>query len=107
MEKKYIGIGKLVKDGRERKHISQEAFAEMLGISATHVKHIESEHRKPSIEVLIAITKILNLSLDEWIFPENIENPVYNEANRLLRNRNDSQLRILIATMEAMEREIK
>lgn len=59
-----------IKKSREEQGISQEQMAEMLDVSATHVKHIESGHRRPSTEVLFQLCKILHLSLDALLFPE-------------------------------------
>jgi transcriptional regulator with XRE-family HTH domain len=53
-----------------QKHLSQEELAELVEITPTHIKHIESEHRKPSLELLYRLVRTLNLSLDTLIFPE-------------------------------------
>lgn len=53
-----------IKQARLSKGLSQEAFAEILNVSATHVKHIESGHRKPSVEILFEICKRTDLSID-------------------------------------------
>lgn len=63
-------LGDAVRTARINKDMSQEQLAELVGITPTHLKHIESEHRKPSIEVLFRLTKILNLSLDALIFSD-------------------------------------
>lgn len=105
MQVNYAGFGKLIKAARTKKNLTQEALAETLGISPTHVKHIESEHRNPSLDLLFTLANVLNISIDDWIFPEHTGDPLYSEANRLLRARNPGQLRILIALMEAMEKE--
>lgn len=38
---------------------SQEVFAEALGLSRTHVGHIEQGRKNPSMEVLVKIAKKL------------------------------------------------
>ena len=69
-----IELGNAIKEARINKNLSQEMFSEMLGISPTHLKHIESEHRKPSIEVLFRIAQTLNMSLDNILFLQNDKN---------------------------------
>lgn len=61
-------LGNTIKQARILKKLSQEQLAELIGVSATHIKHIESEHRGASTEVLIDIVQELEISLDAIIF---------------------------------------
>lgn len=47
--------------------MTQEQLAEAINISPTHMKHIESEHRKPSVEVLFLLADVLNFSMDAML----------------------------------------
>ena len=67
-------LGNAIREERIRKHLSQERLAEMLGISSTHLKHIESEHRKASLDVLFNIVQILDMSLDAIMVTPTEEN---------------------------------
>ena len=66
-------LGNTIRNARIKKGLSQETLAEMVGITPTHLKHIESEHRKPSIDVLIEIAQILQMSIDNILFPQESE----------------------------------
>lgn len=70
-EKELALLREDIRKGRKNKKITQEELAEKLEVSPTHVKHIESGHRKPSIEILFEIAKILNISLDSVVFSKN------------------------------------
>ena len=70
-EKELALLREAIRNERKDKRITQEELAEMLEVSPTHIKHIESGHRKPSIEILFEIAKILNISLDSVVFSEN------------------------------------
>lgn len=59
-----IETGKRIKKAREELGVSQEAFSEQLNISRNHLARIEIGLRSASIEVLIAISEITNLTLD-------------------------------------------
>ena len=48
-EKELALLREAIRNERKEKRIIQEELAEMLEVSPTHVKHIESSHRKPSI----------------------------------------------------------
>ena len=97
-------LGSAIRNSRLEQHYTHETLAELLGITPTHLKHIESGHRKPSIEHLYRLVLTLNLSLDSLFFP-NREDDAYSKTERLMRNCNNSQLRILHATIEAMLKE--
>lgn len=97
-------LGSAIRVARLEKHLSQEELAELVGITPTHIKHIESEHRKPSLELLYRLVRTLNLSLDTLIFPER-KDAAFSKTERLMRQCSDKQLRILHATIEAMLKE--
>ena len=46
-EKELALLREAIRKGRKNKKITQEELAEKLEVSPTHVKHIESGHRKP------------------------------------------------------------
>ena len=66
----YKKLAISIKQNRVLKNWSQEQFAEMLDVSATHVKHLESGHRKPSVEMLFKICKLTGMSLDKILYAE-------------------------------------
>ena len=59
-----IETGKRIKKAREEMGFSQEAFSERLNISRNHLSRIEVGLRSSSIELLIAISEVTNLTLD-------------------------------------------
>ena len=94
-----LALGNAIKEARMKQNLSQEIFAEMIGISPTHLKHIESEHRKPSIEVLFKIAKVLNMSLDNILFLQNTDTDVQrliNEINNKLYSCTENELKIIL-----------
>lgn len=96
-------LGSAIRAARIEKHLSQETLAEMVDITPTHLKHIESEHRKPSLEVLWKLATILNLSLDSLLFPASDEkSAAYAQAEILLKRCDEKQLGVVIAMLEAL-----
>ena len=96
-------LGKAIKLARQKKDLSQEALAEILDITPTHLKHIESGHRNPSIDLLFRMARVLQMSLDDVIFPERqLPSLNYQKAQLLLRDCDEHQLNIIIATLGAM-----
>ena len=81
-----------------------EKLAEKLEVSPTHVKHIESGHRKPSIEILFEIAKILNISLDSVVFSKNesAHTDTREKIDRLLDISDEASLRFILSVLEAL-----
>ena len=48
-------LGTTVREARISAGMTQERLAEEMGVTPTHIKHIESGHRKPSVELLFAL----------------------------------------------------
>lgn len=44
---------------------SQESFAEALGLSRTHIGHIEQGRKNPSMEVIVKIARKLKVDVSE------------------------------------------
>ena len=71
-----MDLGLAIQSSRKARGMTQEELAELVDITVSHLKHIESGHRKPSIEVLFSIARCLDLSLDSLIFQNIPEYPV-------------------------------
>ena len=48
-------------------NITQEKLAEFIGVSRTHMGHIEQGRKSPSLELLEKIAKILKVKVSELI----------------------------------------
>ena len=64
----YYAIGQRIRKIRKAKGLSQEQIAEKVGISVTHMSHIETGNTKLSLEVFAAITETLDCRADELLF---------------------------------------
>ncbi len=98
-------LGNAIKEARIKNALSQEAFSEVIGITPTHLKHIESEHRRPSIEVLFKIATTLNMSLDNIIFPQDDKKKKQlQELNNLLSSCTLNELQIVLDLVYSIKR---
>ena len=61
----------LVKQGRMEMHLTQEALAEKLGISAAYLGDLERHKGGPSLELFCKTMQTLNISADDCIFRKN------------------------------------
>lgn len=59
-------LGKRIQKLRKKVgYSSQEEFAEVLGLSRTHIGHIEQGRKNPSMEVMVQIYKKLKVDVSE------------------------------------------
>ena len=79
----------LVKQGRMEMHLTQEALAEKLGISAAYLGDLERHKGGPSLELFCNTMQTLN-------------NSTYDQILRLLNQCNDYQLQVILATTTAL-----
>lgn len=60
----YKSLGERIRKARKQQHLTQEQLAEACNLSTAHIGHIERGTRALSIESLITISDILNVSTD-------------------------------------------
>lgn len=63
----YYAIGEKIRKYRKAYHLSQEQLAEKIGISVTHMSHIETGNTKLSLSVLLDIADALDLQTDDLL----------------------------------------
>ncbi len=64
----YHQIGQNIRKQRKLNMFSQEQLAEMVGISVTHMSHIETGNTKLSLPVLVDLAGALHTSTDALLF---------------------------------------
>lgn len=64
----YYAIGQRIRKYRKAKNYSQEFLAEKIGISATHMSHIETGNTKLSLPVLVSLASVLEVRTDDLLF---------------------------------------
>lgn len=96
-------LGAAIRKARIERGLSQEELAEIIDVTPTHMKHIESGHRLPSMEVLYQIVLALRMSLDAVFLPSDNDNSdQYNQLLCQLRLCSEQQINVLYATVNAM-----
>lgn len=63
----YYAIGQRIRKIRKAHGLSQEELAEKVGISTTHMSHIETGNTKLSLPVLVALATALDVRTDEML----------------------------------------
>lgn len=63
----YYRIGQRIRKYRKAYGLSQEQLAEKVGISVTHMSHIETGNTKLGLPVLVALAEVLQVQCDDLV----------------------------------------
>ena len=66
----YYEIGQRIRKIRKARGISQEQLAEKIGISTTHMSHIETANTKLSLSVFVSIAEALDVRTDALLYDD-------------------------------------
>ncbi len=64
----YYEIGQRIRKFRKAHRLSQEELADRVGISTTHMSHIETGNTKLSLPVLVDLASALEVDTDDLLF---------------------------------------
>lgn len=62
-------LGNQIRTARKKADLTQEQLAERVHVSTRHIANIEKGKMNPSYEILLAILRVLPVSLDALITP--------------------------------------
>ena len=103
MELPHGLLGSAIKKARLDKSLTQEKLAEIINITPTHMKQIESERRNPSIDVLYRIVYALDLSIDSlFSIHSDKTQELRNKINLCLNRCNERELHIVYTVLETL-----
>lgn len=74
MDNFQIDMGLRMKNARKKLHLTQEDMAEQLGVSVKHYSGIERGVAGVSLETLVNVSNILNVSLDYLVKGDEMSN---------------------------------
>lgn len=101
--KKLKDIGNRIKEARKKKGISQAELADSIGVSLTYMSCLENGKKTMSIDKLIKITDVLQISAD-WLLRSDIPEvrSIYiKEIEEILKDKSNSEIeKILKALLE-------
>ena len=93
----YYEIGQRIRKFRRARGLSQEQLAERVGISITHMSHIETGNTKLSLSVFVDIASALEVQADALLYDQPCDSisTAANEIGDVLENCSAAQARIL------------
>ncbi|MEI5991566.1 hypothetical protein A5881_003103 [Enterococcus termitis] len=66
-------IGKLLKESRERKKLTQQELADMFHVTRQTVSRWENEQSYPNLDTLVELSFFFDFSLDEILKGDDLE----------------------------------
>ncbi len=101
----YFKIGQRIRKIRKAKSYSQEQLAEKVGISVTHMSHIETGNTKLSLEVFYNIANALECTADELLFEpnENSQAAIHSSIAEILDKCSANELLLIYDTIKSLK----
>jgi len=99
----YYAIGQRIRKIRKAHDLSQEQLAEKVGISTTHMSHIETGNTKLSLPVFADLAAALEVRTDELLYDaaEAERSEAVEEIVRILNTCTTQQIRIIEDVLKA------
>ena len=98
----YYKIGQQIRKYRKAYGLSQEQLAEKIGISVTHMSHIETGNTKLSLSVFVNIARTLEVQTDDLLQYGLSERKIcFQELAEVLESCNATQIRIITDVAKA------
>lgn len=100
----YYAIGQRIRKYRRSLGLSQEELAEKVGISMTHMSHIETGNTKLSLPVFTEIALTLNVTTDSLLFGENRQSreKITENIASILEKCSTNELNIIVDTISSV-----
>ena len=97
----FTPIGQAIKRARTARGMTREQLARIVDYDPRHLQAIENEGQYPSLELFIQLVTMFNISVDEYIFPDNEvkKSSVRRRLDAQLDNLDDKELSVIEATV--------
>ena len=99
-----IELGERIRKRRREVHLSQEAFAEKVGISVNTVSRVEGGQTAMSIEIFKKMVEILEVDADDLLgkCSKEKEKNKYDTLVRRIQQLKENEQKIVLQTMEVL-----
>ncbi len=100
----FMPIGQAIKKAREARGMTREQLSGIIGYAPRHIQAIENEGKYPSIELFIQLITMFDVSVDEYIFPDNEvkKSSVRRRLDAQLNRLDDKELSVIEATVNGL-----
>ena len=97
----FTPIGQAIKRARTARGMTREQLARIVDYDPRHLQAIENEGQYPSLELFIQLVTMFDVSVDEYIFPDNEvkKSSVRRRLDAQLDNLDDKELSVIEALL--------
>ena len=98
-------IGRRVREVRSERGMSQQELAARCKTSAQYLSQIENGRKQASLQVLVAVAEVLEISLNELLTGNQVNNPLEYQRDmvRLLADCSSYEKRVLFEMLLSMK----
>ena len=102
----FTPIGQAIKQAREAKGMTREDLSEIIDYVPRHIQAIENEGQVPSVELLVQLATMFDISIDEHIFKDKqtAASSIRRRVNTLLDGLNDKELIVIEGTAKGLHK---
>ena len=104
-ERVLMDIGAKIKEMRQKMKMSRKEFAKAAGISASYLSEIERGLKRPTVDIILKISKAFNLKISELLdeIPSTPMSPELKELVETLRNFKPEQVKLLSEFLKSLK----
>ena len=104
MKVNYALIGLRIKENRQLKNLTQEELAELIEITPGYISLLDTGRKKPSLETLLSISKVFNITLSELLTGNQIvlDTDYNREIASLISKCNEDERRLMYEIMRTI-----
>lgn len=105
----YYKIGQRIRKYRKTAELTQEQLAEMVGISMTHMSHIETGNTKMSLPVAADIAKALSVHVDALLYERSVisRTETEDEVLEVLQSCSSQELSVALDMVRALKMSLR
>lgn len=98
-------LGKRIADLRNKRGLTQEKLAEMVEYSTNHISKLESARTNPSFELLVNISKALNVEIKELFNFDEYKSTSFikKEFNKLIQHAEPKTIKMLYKVYRSID----
>lgn len=96
-------VGNRIKELRKKKHLTQFQLAELVDVSSVYVSYIENGKRQLSLDNLINIANVLEVSCDDILVLNQNARAYHSDIEDLLKDCNVNEKKILVNFVQSVK----
>ncbi|HCG66323.1 MAG TPA: transcriptional regulator [Oscillibacter sp.] len=99
----YVATLLAIKKAREKKGMTQEQLADIIGRDTRTVMYHENDGQHPSLDIFYQLATMFDLSVDEYFYPDmSADEAAKKRINIQLNSLNESELRLVEGIINAI-----